>query len=186
VFWHAVAATNHLYVAQAWFQEEFAAMTGELVRGGFLPAAAELRLIPTYSCQLFATCPGSLAELELLIALWRDHLRTHPEQARWALTALASTTEPTAVLEAFFAELPPVFLREIAARLTAFNEIDTHRLPISYRAGSDHPSENKYGIAQRNLLGKPVLFPSGFLAMRWGEAELLVKILSRLIIDEIG
>jgi hypothetical protein len=186
VFWHAVAATNHLYVGQGWFREEFAEVTGELARGGFLPAGAELRLIPTYSCQLFATGEESLAELELLLAVWRDHLRSHAAEARRTLSALAGTNDPMTVVEAFLPELPPSFLRELGARLAAFNTIDTHRLPIAYMAGSDHPHHNKYGISQRTLLGRPVLFPSGFLAMRWGEAELLVKTLARLLIDEPG
>jgi hypothetical protein len=185
VFWHAVAATNHLYVGQEWFQEELAQVTTELVHGGFLPTGAELRLIPTYSCQLFATRPEALVDLELLVALWRDYLRTHPEQARWTLAASAKS-DPAAVAEVLFAELPPAFLREAAACLAAFNAGDPHRLPVAYAAGSDHPTHNKYGIAQRHLLGKPCLFPSGFAAMRWGEAELLVKILARLTRDEMG
>lgn len=184
VFWHAVAATNHAYVNQEWFQSELALVTGELVRGGFLPAGAELRLIPTYSCQLFATTEESLPELELLVALWRDHLRTHPAQARHTLSALAGTAEPAAVVDAFLPELGSVFRLELAARLAAFNEIDQHRLPIAYAAGSNHECYNKYGISQGNLLGKPVLFPSGFFAMRWSEAELLVKTLGRLTIEE--
>jgi hypothetical protein len=184
VFWHAVAATNHTYVNQAWFQEELAAVTRELERGGFLPEGAELRLIPTYACQLFATGEESLAELELLVALWRDHLRTHPERTRRMLAALAGTTAPAAVVDAFFPELPRVFLDELAERLTAFNEIDPHHLPIAYAAGSDHTCYNKYGIAQSHLLGKPVLFPSGLFAMRWGEAELLVKTLGRITMNE--
>lgn len=186
VFWHAVAATNHLYVGQDWFREDFAEVTGELARGGFLPAGAGLRLIPTYSCQLFATTDESLEELELLLALWRDHLRAHPDEARRILPALAGTTEPMTVVEAFVSELPPAFVRELRARLGVFNTIDAHRLPIAYLAGSDHPHHNKYGISQRTLLGRPVLFPSGFLDLRWVEGELLVKTLARLTLDEPG
>jgi hypothetical protein len=183
VFWHAVAATNHTYVNQEWFQMDLAEVTAELARGGFLPEGAELRLIPTYACQLFATTAESLAELELLVALWRDLLRTRPETRR-TLAALAHTAEPAAVVEAFFLGLEPAFLRELAARLAAFNEIDAHRLPIAYAAGSEHPCYNKYGISQGHLLGKPLLFPSGFFPMRWSEAELLVKTLGRLTLDE--
>lgn len=186
VFWHAVAATNHLYVGQAWFQKELAEVTEELARGGFLPVGAELRLIPTYSCQLFATSRESLAQLELLVALWRDSLRIHAEPARRILLALAGSAAPAVAVEAFVPELPPSLLRELAARLAAFNDLDPHRLPIAYVTGSGHPSYNKYGIPQGRLLGRPVLFPSGLLAMRWGEAELLVRTLARLTIDELG
>jgi hypothetical protein len=157
VFWHAVAATNHLYAHQAWFQEELALLFDALARGGFLPQDAELRLIPTYACQLFATTEESRAELERLVAFWRDHLRRAAE---------------------------PAFLRELAARLAAFNELDPNRLPVAYEVGSNHPAYNKYGIAQRSLLGRSLLFPAGFSDLRWGEAELLVKTLGRLTMED--
>jgi hypothetical protein len=89
-------------------------------------------------------------------------------------------------VEAFLPGLPQIFLGELRARLAAFNAVDAHHLPVAYAPGSDHPHHNKYGVSQHNLLGRPVLFPSGFLAMRWGEAELLVKTLARLTLDERG
>jgi hypothetical protein len=178
VFWHAVAATNHLYAHQAWFQEELALLFDELAGGSFLPHDAELRLIPTYACQLFATTDESLAELERLVAFWRDHLRSRVD------APLAAFIEPATAIEELIRGAGPAFVRELAARLAAFNERDPHRLPVAYAVGSDHPAYNKYGIAQRSLLGRNLLFPAGFFDLRWAEAELLVKALGRLTMED--
>ncbi|HKH47514.1 MAG TPA: hypothetical protein VKM72_22885 [Thermoanaerobaculia bacterium] len=155
VFWHASGAMNHLYANQDWFQRDFAQVVDTLGQEGSLPSGAELRMIPTLACQLFATCPASLGSLEALIACWREGLR----------------------------DLDPPFLAELARLLADFNAIDPNRLPIAYLADARHPSYNKYGISQRSLRSVRPLFPAGLSDLTWGEAELLVRTLARLAID---
>jgi len=61
-----------------------------------------------------------------------------------------------------------------------------HQLPIANLAHRPHPTYNKYGIAQQNLLAETPLFPPALLAMTWREAELLVKTLAQVVIDRQG
>ena len=74
----------------------------------------------------------------------------------------------------------------VARRVEEFNAIDPHQLPIANVANHGHPTYNKYGIAQRNLMGEKLLFPRGLPAMAWVEAELLVKTLAQILIDRQG
>ena len=184
VFWHTSAATNHLYVREDWFQRGYVALLDELEREGFLPPGSELRMIPTYSCQLFATRAESLTALEELVACWRELVRARGGRFREVTAAFEQATDPAAVVEDLFRGIEPAFLEELRRRLAAFNALDTHRLPVAYAADSRHPTYNKYGIAQRHLSDKRPVFPQELMAMRWGEAELLTKTLARLVIDE--
>ena len=184
VFWHASAATNHLYVHQDWFQRGFAVLVEELANEGFLPGQSDLRMIPTHSCQLFATRADSLLILEDLISCWREWLRRHRALADRYLTVLERNAAPGEVVEELFREIDPLTVAELGRLLAEFNALDSNRLPIAYLAGSQHPTYNKYGTAQRSLRGKRPRLPSGFTAMTWGEADLLAKTLARLVIDQ--
>jgi len=184
VFWHTSAATNHLYVRGDWFQRGYTTLLGELEREGFLPPGSDLRMIPTYSCQLFATRAESLAALEELISCWREFVRAQGGRFRELLAAFERAADPVEVVEDLFRGIEPFFLQELHRRLAEFNALDPHRLPVAYAVESRHPTYNKYGIAQCNLSDKRPVFPRGFMAMRWGEAELLTKTLARLVIDE--
>lgn len=183
VFWHAGATTNHLYIHQEWFQRGFDRLTDALEEDGFLPAGAELRIIPTLSCQLFATRPDSLEILEELIACWRNGLWRRRERAERFLAAFQHTSAPGEVVDELFRELETPFVTDLARLLAAFNALDPHRLPIAYLADSLHPTYNKYGIAQQSLRSVRPLFPGGFAALTWGESELLVRMLARLVAD---
>jgi hypothetical protein len=183
VFWHTSAATNHLYVQEEWFRAGFSTLVRDLEAGGYLPLGAELRMIPTHSCQLFALRPESLPALEALISCWRESLRHQEGRASRHLAAFERAAAPGAVVEEVFREMEPRFLAELARRLAEFNALDPNHLPIAYLPEVDHPTYNKYGIAQRHLRGQRPLFPEGFLEMTWGEAELLTKTLARIVID---
>lgn len=183
VFWHASGAMNHLYANEDWFQRDFAQVVDTLEQEGSLPSGAELRMIPTLACQLFATSPASLGSLEALIACWREGLRRRREPASRALGALERSCDAGAVFEALVRDLDPPFLAELARLLDDFNANDPNRLPIAYLADARHPSYNKYGISQRSLHSVRPLFPAGFTELTWGEAELLVRTLARLAID---
>lgn len=183
VFWHAGATTNHLYIHQDWFQREFARLAAALEEDGFLPPGAELRIIPTLSCQLFATSPGALGVLEELIACWRERLWSRRERAARFLAAFERATDPGTVVDELFRELEPAFLADLGRLLAELGARDAHRLPIAYLADSEHPTYNKYGIAQKSLRSVQPLFPAGLESLTWGEAELLVRMLARLVTD---
>jgi hypothetical protein len=184
VFWHASAATNHLYVHQDWFQRGFAELIEELEDSGFLAGNADLRIIPTYSCQLFATRAESLPVLEDLISCWRKWLSCNRERANRYLAAFEGTDDPGKVVEELFREIDPIYLARMGRLLAEFNALDPNRLPIAYLAGSEHPTYNKYGMSQQSLHGSTPRFPANFTEMTWGEAELLVKMLALLVSDE--
>ncbi|HVR11261.1 MAG TPA: hypothetical protein VMW75_24675, partial [Thermoanaerobaculia bacterium] len=110
----------------------------------------------------------------------------HRRRIAEVLAAFAAAAAPGAVVGELCREMEPRCVAELGRRLAEFNAADRHRLPVAYLPGSDHPTYNKYGIAQVALRGQRMLFPEGFTAMTWGEAELLTKTLAQLAIDERG
>jgi len=183
VFWHAGGATNHLYMKDEGFQRDFAEVVDLLEQESFLPPGAELRMIPTFASQLFATRPAALDRLEALIARWREGLRRRREPVSRALAALERPCDPIVVFDDLVRDLDPPFLAQLARLLDDFNAIDPNRLPIAYLADARHPSYNKYGISQRSLRSVQPLFPPSLTELTWGEADLLVRTLARLVID---
>jgi hypothetical protein len=181
VFWHAGGATNHLYVKEEEFQRDFAEMAGLLEEEGFLPPGAALCMIPTFASQLFATQPAALERLEELIACWRAGIRCQREPVTRALDALERPSDPIQVFDDLVRDLDRPFLTQLARLLDDFNASDPHHLPIAYLPSMRPPSYNKHGIAQRNLLSLRPLFPGGLTELTWGEAELLVRTLARLV-----
>jgi hypothetical protein len=121
-----------------------------------------------------------------MVGAWHDLLRAHAAAAARTIGALASTTEPLAVVRGFVAGLHDRWRRALLRHLGDFNALDPNVLPVAHAAGHDHPTYNKYGIAQRRLLELTPRFPAGLGALRWGEAELLVKVLAELDIDRLG
>lgn len=117
VFWHAGATTNHLYIHQEWFQRGFDRLTDALEEDGLLPAGAELRIIPTLSCQLFATRPDSLEILEELIACWRDGLWRRRDRAERFLAAFQHASAPGEVVDELFRELETPFVADLGRLL---------------------------------------------------------------------
>ena len=80
----------------------------------------------------------------------------------------------------------PITLKDVVRRVVEFNSIDPHQLPIANIANHGHPTYNKYGIAQRNLLAATPLFPKSLQEMPWVETELLVKTLAQILINHRG
>jgi hypothetical protein len=179
-FWHSGASGTHYYVNEEGFQAEFEEIRSVLVADGLLPDSMHLHVIPTFSCQLFATSPESLAALGSLLSLWREHLQDYPLVARRVIESLRVTTEPLPVLDHFCSGLPTALTSELARRLAGVNACSANRLPVAYMANSPAPAYNKYGICQASLLGKEILIPEELREMSWGEAELLVKTLAWL------
>jgi len=186
VFWHAGGSSSQFYIHEEEVSSYMAALQEPLVRLGYLPAGLQIRLIPTFSSQLFATREESLAVLESLLDFWRTLLDRQRETARHYLDLLASQPNPRPVVEEFCRTLEPAALAELGRRVEEFNAIDPHQLPIANVANHHHPTYNKYGIAQRELVGATLLFPRDLLSLRWVEAELLVKSLAQILIDRQG
>jgi hypothetical protein len=157
-----------------------------LARLGYVPDDLRIRLIPTFGAQLFATRPDSLAVLEDLLAVWREILRRRGREAENALARLAVEPLPRPIAQQFCRSLAAAETADLVRRVEAFNARDVHHLPIANVAGCDHPSYNKYGMAQSRLLADAPRFPEGLLARPWSEAELLVKVLAELLVERYG
>jgi hypothetical protein len=185
-FWHAGASASQFYIHEEGVASYLDDFRAELVQLGYLPPGFQIRLIPTFSAQLFATCEESLAVLASLLDFWRALLSRQAETARLYLDLLASRPDPRPVVEEFCRALGAPALAELARRVEEFNAIGPHQLPIANLTHPSHPTYNKYGIAQQNLLAETPLFPPALLAMTWREAELLVKTLAQVVIDRQG
>ncbi len=186
VFWHAAAATNHLYIQAPDFQHDFAALAQALIHSGHLPAGCELRFIPSFSCQLFATDPLACAQLDDLIDCFCAALKP-PRHGLAPVKALAASPEPATVARAWLAEIAPRVRQELRLSLTRLNALSEVHLPIAYISGAHpiHPATyNKSGVAQRQLLGKNLYFPAALTTLAWGEAELLIRSLAELVAGE--
>lgn len=185
-FWHGGGSSSQYYIHEEEVAGYVDGLRDLLARLGYLPPGLQIRLIPTFGAQLFATRPESLALLESLLGFWREVLRDQGSEARQALAALASTTQPRQVAQGFRRSLPAATAADLIRQVDEINALDPHQLPIANVANCDHPAYNKYGMAQRRLLDVDPLFPEGLLARPWGEAELLVKTLAELLADRQG
>jgi hypothetical protein len=185
-FWHAGGSSSQFYIHEEEVCLYMAEAREAFGRLGYLPADLQIRLIPTFSSQLFATREESLAVLESLLDFWRTLLAQRRETTRHYLDLLASEPNPRPVVEEFCRTLSPGVLVDIVRRVDEFNAIDPHQLPIANVANHGHPTYNKYGIAQRELLGASLCFPPGLQTMPWVEAELLVKTIALVLIDRQG
>lgn len=185
-FWHAGGSTSPFYLHQDEVSGELAKLRDALAGLGYLPGALQIQLIPTLSAQLFATGPRSLAVLDCLLATWQELLRKQGAAALQVLERFAGGGNPRLLARELCATLGPAALAELRRRMEEFNELDAHRLPVAYAPGCDHPTYNKYGIAQRRLAAATPLFSARLRALRWGEAELLVKVLAEIAIERAG
>jgi hypothetical protein len=185
-FWHAGGSSSQFYIHEQAVRLYMHESREAFARLGYLPADLRIRLIPTFSSQLFATREESLAVLASLLDHWRTLLAQRRETARHYLGLLASLPDPLPVVEEFCRTLPAGVLADLVRRVDEFNAIDPHQLPIANVANQRHPTYNKYGIAQRGLLGESLRFPPSLLQMPWVEAELLVKTLALALVDRQG
>lgn len=183
VFWHAGGSSSSFYINHASVQQGLRELTLLLEAWGYLPAGSQVRILPTFCCQLFATVADSLPILEALIATWRDWLERHPRLAGAMTDRLHQTTESFPVGGDLVEALDAPCRGELLRRVEEFNTLDRNRLPIAHAADLGHRTYNKFGIAQHHLLDVEPRFPKGFTDMSWGEAELLVKALGHLTLD---
>ncbi|MCB1055587.1 MAG: hypothetical protein KDD11_08760 [Acidobacteria bacterium] len=183
VFYHAGGSSSQYYINHEPVQRGFRELTELLEAWGYLPPGSRVCVIPTFCCQLFATAPDALPQLEGLIEVWRDWLDRHRSVAARHVARLGETTEPFTVGEAVAQDLGASHAAEIRRRVERFNASDRNRLPIAHAADVGHPTYNKFGVAQHHLLGVEPRFPESFRQLTWGEAELLIKALGHLFID---
>jgi hypothetical protein len=184
-FWHGGGSSSQYYIHDPEVAGYVDGFRDTLARLGYLPPALRIRLIPTFSAQLFATRQESLVVLEELLEAWQALLAACPETPL-LLERLASEPLPRPIAQQLCRALDGRATAELVRRVDLFNALDRHQLPIANVANCEHSTYNKYGMAQRHLLDAPPLFPEGLLDRPWGEAELLIKVLAELLIDRQG
>jgi hypothetical protein len=143
-------------------------------------------MIPTFCCQLVSTSPSSVGLLENLLETWREHLRRCERSLAPLLARLSTTSDAFDVAAEHNRSLSEVVARELREAMRRFNAEDRNQLPVAHVVGRRHPNYNKYGVAQHNLRGCPILRPTGLDALTWAQAELLVKALAHLTLETRG
>lgn len=183
-FWHAAGSASQYYVNEPAFQQRAARLFDILEAGGFLPRGSQLRMIPTFSFQLFALTDDGAMALDDLLAAWRTHLRTHRAAAEGALAALATTTDPHPLAAAYADSLDHREARRLLDAVGHINSVDRNTLPVAHGPGQPLPRFTAYGLSQESMTGCRPLFPETFGALTTAEAELLVNVLAHLVPGE--
>lgn len=183
-FWHAGGSSSQYYINAAPFQQRMATAMDLLAEAALLPSRASLTFIPTFPCQLFACTSEGLVLIEKLIDLWQGHIACSVAGHDQVIRELGSTTDPLPIVSRYVAAMPEIHLRRIDALIRAFNAIDPNHLPVAHVARQGRPTYNKFGAAQENFLTFCPMFPKGLKTLRWGEAELLVKVIAHLYAGE--
>jgi hypothetical protein len=185
LFWHAGGSASSYYINEPELKSSFQETSGLLIALGYLPKDAHLQYIPTFSCQLFATRTDALAVLNAIVGLWSRFVHANPSMVARAIDELQNTTQPLAAANSILAAVPHDLRADLQYLIRAFNEYSLHHLPVAHAtAQRGHPTYNKYGIAQRQLLDEALSFPNGLEQMQWGQAELLIKTLAFLSCGE--
>jgi len=187
VFWHAGGSASSYYINMQVLSAEFNDNAEILERVGYLPQQARMWFIPSYSSQLCAVDGDGLEILAGIVDLWSRVCLRHHKEIDKACLWLAETTNPREVVEFIAPILTDSNRRALLAMLAQFNAIGSHKLPIAHIAARPiHPTYNKYGISQRDLYGRRFDFPDSLYSLRWGEAELLTKMLAFYVLDQQG
>ncbi len=185
VFWHAGGSASSYYINDPKVRSEFNELRDILVSMGHLPLNVRLRFIPTFACQLFALSKNSLDIMDCLLATWGNIVTRYADVMRVAGEQLQGAPHPSAIVDRVLSALPRHQTNLLASFLSHFNAQSEHQLPIAHMVGQrQHPTYNKYGIAQRHLRGSLIEFPERIRSFTWGDIELLVKVLAMLAIDE--
>lgn len=182
-FWHGGGSASQYYINDPQFVADMNVLSQQLINLGYLPRETNISLVPSFCCQLFATNKFSITVLEELFQIWIMYKKENPHLLNNAINLLSNISNPLHTIKETFKAVDVDILRKLKFLLFRFNELDANRLPIAHIVSYSHPSYNKYGIAQHNLLGKEILFPSEFYDLTWGEAELLTKILAEITIE---
>lgn len=185
-FWHAGGSASAYYVNDEGFRGQVEALREALVEIGALRSEATMRMVPILGAQLFATSPRSLDALESLLDAWEACAREHAEEVEATVAELGRTTAPVAVVEELCRRLSPGELERLGRCVDEFNDAGVNHLPVAHASKVPGPTYTKYGVAQDRLLGVRPIFPERLMRMRWGEAELLVKVLARMLGDVPG
>lgn len=183
-FWHAGGSASQYYINDTSFISTNNILFNILIKNNYLPHGANITLIPSFGCQLFATNMQSLEILESLLEVWKKYIRQNRNLVQSIVNSFSTATHPKPIVEFFFKEINLNVIEELKFLLEKFNKADINRLPVAHIAFYPHPSYNKYGVAQYNLLNKKIHFPKNFYNFNWGEIELFLKILAEIVIDE--
>jgi hypothetical protein len=184
-FWHGGGSASSYYINGAALQLQFGEHQRALTALGVLPDGVLLRFIPTYCAQLCALDGEGATILAKLLEIWLDFCRRQGTAMTELIACLENTVDPADIVASAMGSIGAARIREIRLCMAAFNERTAHRLPIAHTPVRPiHRTYNKYGIAQANLLGRRFVFPDQLRELRWGEAELLVKVLAMIVREE--
>jgi hypothetical protein len=182
-FWHAGGSSSQYYINDKDVKKNFRRLRDLLAAAGSIPQNATITMIPTYSCQLFATNPNSLVRLAEMIECWRRFLQGNEVTMQKHLRRLATVSHPFEAIEDAYPEVPKRTLETLLHLLARFNAEDLNVLPVAHAAYIGHATYNKFGVAQHQLLNVQPIFPINFANMKWVELELLTKILAHAKFD---
>jgi hypothetical protein len=177
--WHAGGSESQYYVRDMGFQIAFAEIGDLLVEERCLPSRAVVRIVPTLSCQLYATEAANVPLLDELLDLWRELLSTNT-QIRDAADALAAHPDPVLVGRTAVSAMPPRTRDRVIATVKQFNVNDVNHLPVGHVSSPRSPSYNKYGMCQTTFAGRTPHMPDSWRTFKWSELELLIKLIAEL------
>lgn len=187
VFWHAGGSASQYYINEETMQASFDALFHSLGSHGFLPEHSTLRMIPTFCCQLFATTDAGAESLSDMLTIWQEYLARYRCSVVPYLEGLGGTTDPFGLVDAYAKQLPRETSDHLLEQARRFNRGDVNQVPVAHVVGKRHANYNKYGVAQHRLLAvHEFRIPSALRDLTWSEAELLVKTLAHLTLDERG
>lgn len=184
-FWHAGGSSSQYYINELPVRASFARVRDVLAGADLLPAGYRLTMIPTYGCQLFATAAPARAVLDEIVRVWRAYLGARRPAFARRLLALHRSVRPFELGRRACELAEPAFLRALDALVDEFDALDRNVLPVAHAPYLGHPTYNKYGAAQHELLDATPQFAAEFRALRWEEAELLVKVLAHVRADRL-
>jgi hypothetical protein len=183
-FWHAGGSASQYYTNDDNFNAKINKLIEQLVFYKYLPIETQIYLIPTFCCQLFATNQSSLMIIEELVQSWMIYKNKNPRLIGNAVQLLSEVAHPLCTIKESFKKINTEIIMVLKHLLSTFNEEDINKLPVAHISSYKHSSYNKYGMSQNDIIGKEFYFPPSLYELTWGEAELLIKILGEIVIND--
>jgi len=184
-FQHAGGSASQYYVNESCFSIKMNKLVEKLIRYGYLPENFQLKVVPSFSCQLFATTAESSNILENMLSEWRSVLNQNMPMTKQMIYKLTEVTEPRSLVLGFKKEINRLSLTKLKTLLDKFNSISHHKLPIAHIPNINHNTYNKYGIKQNLISSCQIHFPENIMNFKWGELDILVKLLAEISISSV-
>lgn len=185
VFWHGGGSSSQYYTNDLSFQNNFNVLWKQLAKGGFLPADGHVKLLPTFNCQLFSTTEEGAEILVQILNYWDVIMQNNSNELEKICCTLATSSDPGQVAETALMLLNTSSKKELTALVRCFNEKDANQLPVAHIANSKKENYNKFGASLNDLKNMPIKWPYKLRNYKWGEMELLLKVLGEIFADEM-